>query len=290
MQPSTNYFLGNRYMVWNVDENKCPIVGSGELGWSKISYEQVQQYWNMQSTQWGIRTGIQPNDKYIIGLDFDLWYKDANNYVQCHNTRTLWNEFFNILKDKPDGVFESSTIDNRGVLVDITNCDELIKLLQEIGKGKFSKDNYCLEILNCFNMVLPPSITKCKISKTLARNRKFMNDNYIHTLVEGSNLYDLIHTYILDCHKKSVDAIKQRDIRNKDRLKAYNDYTNASGDESFIKSSDYISKFLNLLHDHRCKTYNEWFKIGIAIKSSFGDAGLEPFFSRVSWQISARVR
>ena len=70
-----NEFKKRRYVIWNVNENKLPIVGTGDAGWSKISFDNVKQYWRNNTHNWGFRTGLQTNGDYIIGLDFDMWYK-----------------------------------------------------------------------------------------------------------------------------------------------------------------------------------------------------------------------
>ena len=50
-----------KYILYNVDENKRPKVGTKEKGWSKITYEDSLTFHNKDSLQWAIRTGIQPN-------------------------------------------------------------------------------------------------------------------------------------------------------------------------------------------------------------------------------------
>jgi hypothetical protein len=40
-----------------------------------------------------MRTRLQPNNKYIISLDFDLWFKVNNKYEECLNTRKFFFRF-----------------------------------------------------------------------------------------------------------------------------------------------------------------------------------------------------
>jgi hypothetical protein len=156
------YFTSNQFFVWNV-KDKMPVAGTGAHGWSKIPYEDIKNYWDKTSLSWGMRTGRQPNGKYIIGLDFDTWLKSEGKYIACHNTRKLLEEFIKVLDTKQDGFYVSGTEGNRGCLVDIQKCETIVNMLETIGKGRFQADNYHLEILNGHNFVIPPTATKCKI-------------------------------------------------------------------------------------------------------------------------------
>ena len=45
-------FIKDKYMIWNTDKStKRPLVGTNDLGWSKISYKSVKQFWNFQQSK-----------------------------------------------------------------------------------------------------------------------------------------------------------------------------------------------------------------------------------------------
>jgi len=281
-------FIKDKYMIWNTDKStKRPLVGTNELGWSKISYKSVKQFWNFQQNKnWGIRTGIQPNQKYIIGLDFDLWFKEQGSYVECKNTRKIWKQFSRLTNEQQDGIFESSTIDNRGVLVDITNCPELIDMLNNIKKQKFNKLNYNLEILNGFPMILPPSITKCKIYRTYNRHRRYLNTNPIMILTEDTDIYHFIYKYIKDC-TPIQKTIGKRDIRGIEKRETYEKYINKlDNNENIINGTDIYNKIkniLDLLDKQQGNNYNNWYKTGLSILNTFKDNEKDAFKAFNEW-------
>lgn len=263
-----NQLVKDGYIIWNVDETKKPLLPHG-VSWSHCKAEDFKI--NLNSNSYGMRTGLQPNNKYIIGLDFDTWVKDNNEYIQCNNTRTLLKEFKN-LNTNNEGLFVSSTEDNRGCLVDITECPDLIEMIELDGRRKIQKKNYCLEILTSFNMVIPPTKTVCKIHKKPITNRQFLNeDKPFLILKEDNDAYDFIYNYINDAsNKKKLDT---------KLLKRYNkevNYSNLIDDIENNKleldiDSNGIFKFLQLLSIDRINCYNSWFKIGLTIKNIIKD-------------------
>jgi len=117
-----------KYILYNVDENKRPKVGTKEKGWSKITFEDSLTFHNKDSLQWAIRTGIQPNGDVLTVLDWDMWYKVGGEYIESENTRKLYKEFEK-LNSENHGVFSSSTELNRGVIVDITKSKKLLDII-----------------------------------------------------------------------------------------------------------------------------------------------------------------
>ncbi len=278
MSAIINYFESNKFIIWNVKGNKQPAVGSGDEGWSKITYEDSKKYFNPKNHQIGFRTGIQPNDKYIIGLDFDMWYavNEGGNkkYLPCENTRSLYQEFKNLNPDNI-GVFNSSTELNRNVLVDISKSSKLKEIIAQDGRRNIQKENYCLEVLTSFNMLLPPSITKCKITGCTDRKRTFLSNNWILEIEENSQIEDFIFQYIKDSQgKKTVE----KTIKSKAEKVEFLNYENIIGNNNiYCDNIEIIKLFIDKLSIHRVQNYTEWFKIGFSIKNTFGDTGYELF-------------
>jgi len=263
-----NYFTQNGYFVWNV-VNKCPVAGVGDKGWSKILYEDIKTYWNLNSNNWGIRTGIQPNGDYIIGLDFDTWYKSGNTYISCNNTIQLLEEFNNLLGDKKDGFYISGTERNRGCLVNIKSCPNLHMFLEEIGKGRFQANNYHLEILNGHNLVIPPTATACKITGVM-RERHFINENYIHNLKQDDAIYHFLLEYIGKCRPKH-DIPKSLIKNKKDKQILGSAVERMTSNGRLVYGfNENLLDFLDCLNSERGATYDNWYKIGIACKKNCG--------------------
>lgn len=265
-QQVINYFTQNNFFVWNV-KDKMPVAGTGNNGWSKIAYDDIKKYWDINSNSWGMRTGRQPNGKFIIGLDFDTWHKVGSSYINCNNTITLLSEFVKILGEKQDGFYISGTENNRGCLVDISNCSHLIGLLESIGKGRFQAENYHLEILNGHNFVIPPTATTCKISKVM-RARKFMNDKYIYELIDCSPAYKFIEEYIRKCIPKSEIS---KDLYKKKADKEALATITEDLDRNFpvVKGfNKLLRQFLDCINPERAATYDNWFKLGLACQKN----------------------
>ena len=258
-----------------------PKVGSGKFGWSKISYEDSKKYFDPKNHQIGFRTGTQPNEKIIIGLDFDMWFSvnDGKNkkYVPSETTRKLYSEF-ELLNPDNIGVFSSSTELNRGVLVDITKSTKLKEIIAQDGRRKIQKENYHLEVLTSFNMVLPPSITKCKTTGSLDRKRQFLNTNeeWILEIEEDTQLETFIYDYLNDCQIKKISF--EKSLKNNQNKTAYLNYsTTIQLNEIYCDSMEVMKLFIDKLSIHRVQNYDEWFKIGFSIRNTFGKDGYPLF-------------
>jgi hypothetical protein len=260
------YFCQNRYFVWNV-RDKCPVAGTGNNGWSKILYDDIQQYWDINSSSWGMRTGRQPNGKYIIGLDFDTWFKVGAEYSTCNNTVRLLAEFIKLLGVQQDGFYISGTENNRGCLVNIEICPEIINLLDEIGKGRFQAENFHLEILNGHNFVIPPTATICKVSKIM-RERTFINGTYIYELTPEKPIYKFIVDYIKKCNLKT--ELSKSTLKLKRDKEIYTDITSKldTGEKVVSGFNKKLINFLNCIKNERGSTYDNWFKLGIACQKN----------------------
>lgn len=272
-----NSFKSKKYVVWNINvSKKIPIVGTNDLGWSKITHDDVKQYWNDKSNSWGFRTGIQENGDYIIGLDFDMWYKCNNQYIASENTRKLFSDF-ELLNPNNEGVFTSSTSLNKNVLCDISKCDNLIKKLDDLGKGKIQNENYHLEILNNFNMVLPPTMTKCKLTGKMGRKRHMLSDTFVLKVEPDGSVEKFIFDYINNhTNSKTKSKTQYNTKKAKNATIEYISYIE-DNDKNYIKKCELLNPFLKALNKSRTDDYNNWWKIGYALKSDFEDAGLDSF-------------
>jgi len=274
-----NQLINQKYLIYNVNDKKMPCDKNGNgFAWSNITLEELEDMRNYDSEMWGMRTGIQPNGKYIIGLDFDLWFKDRGNYIKCDKTRELYN-IFEVINPNLDGCFCSSTMDNKGVFCDISNCKNLVDLLGKINKAKFECDGYHLEIMNGSNWVLPPSQTICKIKKEKHIKRSFYNENCILEIEPDTNIYKFIYNYVEDYLNSISKSVPSKNLRTKQAKETYLEFnkTNKDDNKFFCEDVDYMKDFIDLLSKDRAENYNQWWKIGFALKQQFGDDGLEMF-------------
>jgi hypothetical protein len=256
----------------------------------------------------GFRTGVQySSGKIIIGLDFD------NNSSKGLNNVTLemYNRFESLDSNNKIGFYESSTCGNYGVLLDITNINDLRMKIDEvsrINKHKIDVDN--LEILYNSNMVLPPSKTSCKEHKTKHRERKFINNNIGFCVPNDDQikfLIDKIDNFIKDNRRKrlendseliidmSIDVIEVRRIGTNKML----------GILECLKEDRFLEKYPNwikLLYmvvnsnnsEEVIKKFWERCKVGIYssvtlehIKSFFTSCQIEPNFNNAPlWSIA----
>jgi len=270
-----NKLIEKKYIVYNVNSNKMPSLGNNDDGWSKITFDNTLKYHNYDSDKFGLRTGIQENGDYIIGLDFDMWYKSQGKYIASENTRKLYEEFNNINKNNY-GVFSSSTELNRGVLVNINKSKKIQDILSINGKRKIEKKDYHLEILANFNMVLPPTSTKCKIRGTETDKRTFLSEEPILEIEKNTDLENFIYNYIND--STIIKDVNKTDLRNKESKEIYLKYTEKTEkNDILINDSELLKPFIDKLDIERVKNYNEWYKIGYSIKNTYGDNGLNLF-------------
>ena len=95
-----------------------------------------------------------------------------------------------------DGMFTSSTSGNMNVLIDYTNCINLIELINN--KSKFSIHSIELLCGNSHLQIIPPTITKCKISGTFDNARQFQNNEIFYILDNDQNnkIYQFIQCII----------------------------------------------------------------------------------------------
>lgn len=272
-----NYLYTQNYTLWNVSEKKMPVLPKG-ISWSKACNEEIKPNVNLNSSSFGIRTGKQDNEKFIIGLDFDIMVKDGEDYIVDNNTTKLYKKFIE-LNPEQAGVFISSTENNRGCLVDITDCKDLIELLINIKKSKFNKDNFHLEICNGFNYCIPPTKTVCKVRGKAIQERAFLGNEYFLELIENTPIYDFLYNYINDCFTSKRIDNKLLKKYNKD-YNYYNIIDDIENGEIEPMPIEYIEPFINMIDKERNTNYDYWRNVGLSIKNICNtQQGLDLFHS-----------
>lgn len=264
--------ISKKYLLLNLKPNtKNPICGIKEEGWSKITYENSLKYLNKNSNTFTLRTGLQENGDYIIVLDFDLWLKNGDKRTKDEKTENLFKDFLKLNINK-DGIYKSSTVNNHNCIVKINNSKRIINELDEIGKRTFKKKGFELEILSCFNSIIPPTMTKCKVSNNNILNRQFIGEKHILELQENTDIEEWIYNYIKDCNIKK--KLKVNDIRTLQEKQVYFNYIEK---EEIITKTESIKIFLDHISIERIKNYNNWYKLGYSLKNSFKNEGLNLF-------------
>jgi hypothetical protein len=188
------------FTVLNVDENKKPIQyiegkKTGIKNWLEISNDEIFENLDLSQSGFGLRLGIQGNNKKILSLDFDTVLKKNGLYIDCEETKKLLEEYKTISKNN-DGFFKSSTKGNYNLLIDYTEATELEKILNSYNKNKFVKSGCGLEILFKGLQVIPPTITKCKRTGLKENQRTFLNNVYFKQIKDNDEIFNFIIKYI----------------------------------------------------------------------------------------------
>ena len=185
------------YTILNVDENKKPIQGNkkGLYNWLNLTHDEIFETLDLSQSGFGLRLGLQGNNKKILSLDFDAVLKKNGSYIDCEETKKLLEEYKTISKNN-DGFFKSSTKGNFNLLVDYTEATELEKILNSYNKNKFVKSGCGLEILFKGLQVIPPTITKCKRTGLKENQRTFLNNVYFKQIKDNDEIFNFIIKYI----------------------------------------------------------------------------------------------
>ena len=117
------YLVDKKYKLFNVNQAKAPVNKHNNPmnEWQDKTYKELCAEHNYESKLWGMKLGEQPNGKYILSLDFDLWDKEAKKTDK--KTEKRLQDYLNQIKIN-DGMYTSSTEGNINVLVDYTNCEK----------------------------------------------------------------------------------------------------------------------------------------------------------------------
>ncbi len=176
-------------------------------GWEQATHEELKEAISYTHNGFGLRLGEQHNRCRIMSLDFDICGdKDsAGNRIGCPETAGLWDQYKNGV-DRLDGIYSSSTEGNWNVLIDYSECEDIIGLIAKIGIAKIGKHH--LEILLAKNQVIPPTATTCKRTGKLGKPRTFQNEIPFYRVTTGDFVYvfikQLMEEYLVSQDKKTI--------------------------------------------------------------------------------------
>ena len=272
----------NGYTLFNVNEKKLPSSnGFGIKKWDAMSHNELKKRINFNNKMFGMRMGVQGNKKHILSLDFDCCNKnDKGEYETCEETVDLLNTYFSLGAGKTrHGMFTSSTKGNYNVLVDYSNCPKLHKTLLDLKTCKISKTGCGFELLiggvkGC-HQVIPPTMTKCKLSKEFVRERKFLSDEPFKVLLDDDDdvcgfILNYIQSYI---DNKKIDKPKV-DNKKIDKPKIKKDVKidlekNEKIDKVFEPSdNETLEKICNLISPSCLENHKGYLSLIIAMKNS----------------------
>lgn len=192
--------------------------GYGLEKWEELQHCEIIKHLNKNGTRFGLRTGIQGNNKYIGSLDWDCCGnkgKDGKR-VGCEYTKTKLKQY-NEIKSVQDGMFKGGTDGNFNLLFDFTNIPELIqrfKQLQENGKKKIELGSLEIFYSNGSQQVIPPSATLSKITNEIGNSREFLNNEPFIVLKDGmpetNYIIDLLNEY--DETKNTTKIVKNKTV------------------------------------------------------------------------------
>ena len=215
ISPTAKFFMQSGFNLWNVNNDKCPIIINKNASttkftkWQLYGAKEFEELCVYLLRNIGFYSGYQHKSKRdIIVLDFDIYSKSIKN----NDVAELYNNFLKIdisnnLTKK--GHYNSSTCGNKGVILDITSnrnfCDYLYNLnLSKIAGG--------LEIIIKGNVVLPPSTTNCKNCNEAKHPREFVEEIGITFIT--SDIETFIREYIDTKRKKLPTKHEIRDTKN----------------------------------------------------------------------------
>ena len=168
--------VSKKYSVFNVNNEKAPCTSQGIRmnNWIGKSFDELCQEHNYESKLWGMKMGLQENDKSIMSLDFDICGKKGKDGVRigCPHAIIKLNEYIQGT-DNENGMYSSSTEGNMNVLIDYTNSPQIKDWVKQVGGNKFN--HHELEILLGGNQVIPPSATISKLTGVIGNPRTFKN-------------------------------------------------------------------------------------------------------------------
>lgn len=275
LSPTAIFFKQSGFNIWNVNNDKCPIIINKNTStikitkWQHYGAKEFEELCVYLSRNIGFYSGYQHKSKRdIIVLDFDIYSKSIKN----NDVAELYNKFLKIdisnnLTKK--GHYNSSTCGNKGVILDITSnrifCDYLYNLnLSKIAGG--------LEIIIKCNVVLPPSTTICKNCNEAKHSREFVEEIGITFITPEIETF--IREYIDTKRKKLPSKHEIRDTKNASNgVIHYNNIiselnNNDENKPSFTCILELIKRTLQLV----LNDYQGWFFITSSLMNSYGNA------------------
>ena len=263
--------VSQKYNLFNVNIKKLPIDCNGinMTGWESKTYDELVKNHNYTKKLWGLRVGKQENGNFIISLDFDCCGKKDKEgaRVGCEYTKKKFQEYTNI-KDKDDGLYSSSTEGNYNVLIDITKCNELLKMINKTKTSKFSIESFEV-LISGVNQVIPPSKTICKITEKACKSRKFFNDEPFYIMDESSPIYNFVKKLFDD--KLDIKVVKNIKIKKVEEKKDNQKVVEMIEDKDY-KSDKWLDLLFNVIGNGRDENgvkiieANDWFQIAGILK------------------------
>ena len=183
---------------WMVEKQPSKWGTYGFTGWETADHETMVNVLKRDHDGFGLRCGKQHNGRRILSLDFDCCgNKDENDVrVPCEKTKQFLKEYKRLSgydDGVGDGMFHSSTSGNMNVLIDYTDCEELVAKIDQYtagGKDNFQINVECLQILLAGNQVIPPTLTTNKITGNKDKRRAFLDaDKPFRVLTTDDNVY-----------------------------------------------------------------------------------------------------
>jgi phage/plasmid-associated DNA primase len=209
----------------NPAKRKAPTDKNGDplSKWEQMSADELNQLVNRSSFKlgFGLVLGRQADESFIISLDFDCCGKKVNDsYSGCEYTTQKLREYQDNI-DRKDGMYESSTSGNMNVLIDVSECEEIMAFIKKVGVKKFdamtpSGERSSFEILiQDTHQVIPPTATPCKKTEYY-RERHFLNDVPIYKLKNEEFLIEYLREIFENKLKTTTKPTSTMVIQNPD--------------------------------------------------------------------------
>lgn len=242
-----------------VNQAKTPCKGGKYAfkGWEKASRKELLAAINYDADGFGLRLGLQDNGLHIMSLDFDICgEKDeiTGERKGCKETAALWREFrANVNRD--DGIFSSSTAGNWNVLIDITQCSDIVFKVNKMNTSKFK--HFGLEVLMKQNQVIPPTATTCKVTGKLGKPRKFLNDVPFYIMTPDDVF---VHDFLLN-------LLTTQEEKNKPTKKPVLQVRAAlpssvhDSNEDRIPEAEILDLLLTVFGPQKITSFDDWFAI-----------------------------
>tara|TARA_B110000285_G_C15120491_1_gene616806 strand:+ start:43 stop:2529 length:2487 start_codon:yes stop_codon:yes gene_type:complete len=252
----------NGYTLFNVDDTKKPVYsGFGIVDWINMPHNELKKRIDFNKEMFGMRLGKQGNQKYILSLDFDCCKKVNGEYIKCQETIDLLRRYRrDVDNGDKDGMFESSTEGNENVLIDYTDTIILKELILKETKNKIVRSDVGLELLIGGNQVIPPSMTKCKMTGKFNKRRSFMTDVPFKVVQDDDPICEFIIDYI-----KSANQINTNTKKRKYQKIEPIDETEEVAEET--KTEEKETELLDMISIDCWDDFNIWKKLLWAMKN-----------------------
>ena len=248
----------NGYTLFNVDDTKKPVYnGFGIVDWMKMPHNDLKKRIDFNKEMYGMRLGKQGNKKLILSLDFDCCKKVDGKYIKCEETSDLLRRYHGTCIGNKDGMFESSTKGNENVLIDYTDTTILKDLILKQPLNKIVRQGVGLELLIGGNQVIPPSMTKCKMTGKFWKHRHFMTDVPFRVVHDGDHICEFIIDYIKSSNQISTNTKKRK----------YQKVEQTDQDEEETKTEEKDTELLDMISIDCWDDFNIWKKLLWAMKN-----------------------